>query len=1015
MPKLSSILRLLLVASSLVFLGCTPTNIEGSWDFEVSWDEDNSSYGVLKIINENGNHSAILNSFQMGKLELQNLAVSGSSISGDFEKWGDTFVLEGNFSGDSFKGNLKNEDETHSLTAQRQSEDLAVIDRSEIKYVLSDNDLEETELNIDHAKLIEDSGQESFQRGERIYNSNCINCHGNPEIEGSIPLSLKFWEQPFKAGNDPYSMYESISRGYATMPPQLTLTPREKYDVITYIREAYVRENNPDQYFNASVGYLAGLPEGTSKGPEPRPYHPWSDQDYGNFFINTYELVDAETGPERYHSPGPTPYADEDYSKNNFAYKGIAVRLDKGEGGVAKGKAWMIFDHDVMRVAGGWTGEGFIDWDAILLNDRHETYPRTIGKLHFETPVGPGWANPKTGDFKDPRFTARDGRKFGPLPKEWADYKGLYHHGNDIIISYSVGAAEILEQLGREESDDQIVFTRTLNISPSSSLLKLRVAKDNINVRISGNGATLSKEDGYVMMTVQQSQAAKIKLFIANATVDLDVLAKSSAAPKSLKQYTKGGPAHYPEEISSVITKGSDENLFAVDQLSPPYDNPWNCRMKLSGIDFMKDGNKAVACTTDGDVWLITGLTDGGNSLKWKRIGAGLFQPLGIKVVDEQIFVTCRDQLVRLRDFNGDDETDFYESFNHDHQVTDHFHEFAMGLQADEKGNLYYAKSGRHAREALIPQHGTLIKVSKDGSESEIIAKGFRAANGVCLNPDGSFLVTDQQGYWNPMNRINWIETDGEAKFYGNMWGYNPPKDSTRLAMEQPMVWVDMEFDRSPSELLWVDSEKWGPLDGSLLSFSYGYGKIQLVLNEEVEGQRQGGVIDIPGMKFYTGVMRGRFHPDDQHLYLCGMEAWSTSQNMRTGDLYRIRYTGKTIPMPIVLNTLENGIQLTFASKLEAESASTISNYEVKTWDLIRSSKYGSDRHNVKTLKISEARLTKDGKGITLLTDEITPVDVMTISYDILDESGAPLKGTVQNTIHVLGKDKSSKKSIAMD
>mgnify|MGYP000648660570 CR=1 FL=1 len=189
------------------------------------------------------------------------------------------------------------------------------------------------------------------------------------------------------------------------------------------------------------------------------------------------------------------PYDDEDYTKNNFAYKGIAVRLDEGEGGVSKGKAWMIFDHDLMRVAGGWTGEGFIDWDAILLNDRHETYPRTIGKLHFETPVGAGWANPENGSFEDQRFTARDGRKFGPLPKKWSNYKGLYHHGANIIISYSVGTADILEQLGMEKVGENIVFTRTLNISPSSSLLKLRVAKDNINVQISGKGASLSKEE----------------------------------------------------------------------------------------------------------------------------------------------------------------------------------------------------------------------------------------------------------------------------------------------------------------------------------------------------------------------------------------------------------------------------------------------------------------------------------------------------------------------------------------
>ena len=406
------------------------------------------------------------------------------------------------------------------------------------------------------------------------------------------------------------------------------------------------------------------------------------------------------------------------------------------------------------------------------MNDRHETYPRTIGKLHFETPVGPGWANPKTGSFEDPRFRARDGRAFGPLPKPWANYKGLYHQDDEVVISYSVGNADILEKLGMDSDGKDTIFTRTLNISPSTTVLKMRVAPDNIGVTIKGEGASLSKEDGFVLLLVQASKEVKIKLFIADINEsDLVSLSSAMAVPEDLRKYTEGkGSPHYPEVLKSTITKGSDHGTFAVDLLTPPFENPWSSRMKLSGIDFLKDSNKAVACTTDGDIWLISGLTKDTGELTWQRIGSGLFQPLGIKVLQDKIYVICRDQLVLLRDFNGDNETDFYESFNHDHQVTDHFHEFAMGLQADKEGNLYYAKSGRHAREALVPQHGTLLKVSKDGSKTDIIATGFRAANGVCINPDGSFLVTDQQGYWNPMNRINWV--DGKGKFYGNRYEY---------------------------------------------------------------------------------------------------------------------------------------------------------------------------------------------------------------------------------------------------
>ncbi len=865
-----------------------------------------------------------------------------------------------------------------------------------IVYNLSSKDLPATEKGLDHAGFIRDFNDDAYVRGERIYNATCITCHGNEQNEGSIPLSLKFWAEPFKAGHDAFSMYQTITRGYGSMPPQVVLSPQEKYDVIHYIQEEFISKNKAVKLSKVTPEYLATLPKGKSRGPAPKPYQPWADMDYGNFLINTYELADEKTGIPRYHSPGPSPFKDENYSKNNFAYKGIAVRLDKGAGGVSKGKAWMIFDHDLMRVAGAYTGEGFIDWNAILLNDKHETYPRTIGKLHFETPVGPGWANPTTGKFDDPRFVARDGRAFGPLPKSWANYKGLYHFEDQVIISYTVGESAVLEKFGFIGTS---VFTRTLNISPSNAILKMRVANSSAKVSVLGNRATLVEENGQFFVNINAKEEVKITLVISEKGTDFSE--KDLTAPESLVKYTLGtGRAHYPEIVKTFVTKGKEEGPFAVDQLTPPFENPWACRMKLSGIDFFKDANVAAACATDGDIWLIKGLLNLDGVLTWQRIGSGLFQPLGIKIVDEKIYVTCRDQLVLLRDLNGDMETDFYESFNHDHQVTDHFHEFAMGLQTDKEGNFYYAKSGRHAREALIPQHGTLLKVSADGSKTDIIATGFRAANGVCINPDGSFIVTDQQGYWNPMNRINWVK--GVGKFYGNMWGYNPPKDSSRAAMEQPLVWVDMKYDRSPSEMVWIESNKWGALNGGLLSLSYGFGKIQYVLNETVNGQEQGAVIDLPGIKFLTGVMRGRFNPTDGQLYACGMSAWGTNQMMRGGGLYRVRYTGKTIPIPVKMKILEKSIVLDFDTPIDQNIASDVSNFEVKTWQLLRSKKYGSDRLNQKVLKVTQSQV--EGKSLKLSIENLEKVDVITIDYKIKNTKGEPLTGSIQGTIHQLGK-----------
>ena len=235
----------------LIFSGCSTPKIEGSWDFQFSIENEPIT-GVLKIENTNGVPVGHLNSYQLGKIELQNLKVSQNRLSAEFEKWEVLMLLKGTFTNSAFKGTLAFEDKQLPFEAVKQSIDFVAIDRSAVPYILSDNDVREKENNIDHASIIEDLGEASFERGRRIYNSNCINCHGNQEIEGSIPLSLKFWEQPFKAGADPFSMYQTVTKGLLTMPPQLTLTPQEKYDVISFIREEFVKKKNPSNYFKIS-------------------------------------------------------------------------------------------------------------------------------------------------------------------------------------------------------------------------------------------------------------------------------------------------------------------------------------------------------------------------------------------------------------------------------------------------------------------------------------------------------------------------------------------------------------------------------------------------------------------------------------------------------------------------------------------------------------------------------------------------------------------------------------------
>jgi len=144
-----------------------------------------------------------------------------------------------------------------------------------IGFTLPETALPEYEKKLDHKGLLTAWGDrqgESIRTGEHIYNNTCFNCHGNPEQEGSMPNAFKFWKDEFKVGKDPYSIYQTLTRGYGSMPPQVNLTPVEKYDIINYLRETFLQEANPNQYVAVDSAYLGSLPSGSTTGPAPKEF-----------------------------------------------------------------------------------------------------------------------------------------------------------------------------------------------------------------------------------------------------------------------------------------------------------------------------------------------------------------------------------------------------------------------------------------------------------------------------------------------------------------------------------------------------------------------------------------------------------------------------------------------------------------------------------------------------------------------------------------------------------------------
>jgi glucose/arabinose dehydrogenase len=371
--------------------------------------------------------------------------------------------------------------------------------------------------------------------------------------------------------------------------------------------------------------------------------------------------------------------------------------------------------------------------------------------------------------------------------------------------------------------------------------------------------------------------------------------------PADLRGLSRPGPGRW----QPLQTKGQPSlslDAYVIETLAIPYQNPWKALFFTSGIDFLPNGDAAV-CTIHGDVWLVSGIDEKLRQLTWRRFATGLFQPLGLKVVNGRAHVLGRDQITVLHDQNDDGEADFYENFSNLIETSAGGHDYVTSLNADEAGNFYY-----------VDPHG-VHRISADGRHRDTIATGWRNPNGMGVSQDGKIItVAPQEGEWTPASAICEARREG-------YYGYGGPKTSAErpLGYDAPLCWIPHRVDNSSGGQLWVTSDRWGPLRGQMLHLSYGRCSMMLCLREVVNGQPQGGVVPLKG-RFLSGAMRGAFRSQDGQLYVVGSRGWQTSA-LQDGCLQRVRYTGKKVYLPTALHAHSNGLVLTFTEPIRSDTA----------------------------------------------------------------------------------------------
>lgn len=725
--------------------------------------------------------------------------------------------------------------------------------------------------------------------------------------------------------------------------------------------------------------------------------------------------------------PSPDPSAHNKRGTDFGPYLAFTVQLDP-EKFVRRGftvqlpdQRAVLYDLDLMTVAASWEG-GFLDISQTHFEDSKGKLPgRPGGDPTFWAFDLPGWAD-ANGSFADPR-----GDRTGPLPDAQVRYRGHFLHGFQVVLSYEVQGRAVLEMPSVIDG----LLTRTFHIAAGDtplslairsipekeltsheedlgdrgSLIIIKERQSSTPAAVLGAPKSFQWEfvDGILALHIPSSdEPINFTLFTADRIAPAEVRSRVERAsdPIDLRNLVRGGSRRWTEPVVTQGSLGSNNSPYTVDTLTLPVDNPWKSWLRVAALDCLSDG-RVIACMLNGDVWIVSGIDDSLKQLHWTRFATGLYEPLGLKIVEDRIYVLGRDRITRLHDLNLDGEADYYESFFDGGSVAPGYHAFCFDLQTDSHGNFYFVKSGRKSDDT--PGHNSLIRVRPDGSSGEVIATGFRHPNGMGIGPDDEIVVSDNQGEYIPASKISLIRE-------GGFYGYRVTEED-KAPFERPLLWLPMNQDNSSGGQVWAGSD-WGPLSEMMLHTSYGSSKLFYVMvQSEGEERIHAAAVPLNELSFRSGIMRGRVNPHDGQLYVSGLKGWGTNAK-DDGCLERVRYTGNRTAMLTEIRLLADSFELTFSEPLNADSARARKRYQIEQWNYIYSEMYGSPEMSVRKpeqkghdeLEIQQVTISDDGTRVRLRVPDVTPVDQVRIAFDLDDAAGHSVKQEAYLTVHRVPK-----------
>lgn len=439
---------------------------------------------------------------------------------------------------------------------------------------------------------------------------------------------------------------------------------------------------------------------------------------------------------------------------------------------------------------------------------------------------------------------------------------------------------------------------------------------------------------------------------------------------------------------------------------------------------FGTDGQRLAVSTRLGEIWFVDGAFHDPvtpENVRFTRFASGLHEVLGLTTRgDGWWYATQRGEVTRLRDRDGDDRADDFETYADGWGITGDYHEYAFGSKFDRDGSLWLVLCLTGSFTSETEFRGWCLRVAPGGKVIPT-ASGIRSPGGIATNHLGDMFYTDNQGPWNGTCWLKHLKPGAfEGNPTGNKWyslapnlGPRPadPQSNSRILTEWKKIpefvppAIGFPYGKMGQSASGIQNDgtggRFGPFTNQLFVGDQTWSTVMRVCLEQVDGVYQGACFPFrEGLA--SGTLSLEFAPDGS-LFCGGTDRGWGARGGKPFALQRLVWTGKT-PFEIQeMHARPDGFELTFTHPVDPATAADLSSYALQSYTYLYRADYGSPEVDRTHPVLRAAGVSEDGRRVRLQT-ELVPGHIHELELTgVRSAQGTPLlHRTAYYTLNVI-------------